>query len=250
MIGLLLVAATFARAQAPEPSFEVASVKLLDHRQPAPARIEGDRVIFPYVTLMALITRAYSCRIYEVAGPDWLSEQRYEVLAKIPEDAHADVPAMFRRLLRERFALEAREEFRDEPVYLLLVDRNGPKLKPADVSAEAKSRPPMSISSTGRVVLRGANLDRIAGVLSTTLGEPVLDRTGLDGEYDVELHFNPGEVRGMQLNVDANGAPVQTEATAPGIHGQLKSLGLRLATEKARVRHIVIEHVNKVPTPN
>src|SRR5438128_1134521 len=91
-VGLCVAAITTAvpsnpQEPPPDPAFEVASVKLLQQRQPGPSRIDRGRVILPFTTLKALIVRAYSVKIYQVEGPDWLDAARYEVLAKIPEGA-------------------------------------------------------------------------------------------------------------------------------------------------------------------
>ncbi len=62
---------------------------------PAP---KGDekQLRYPAVTLRALITRAYNIELDQIAGPSWLAIDRYEVIAKMPEDSSVDhVDAMW-----------------------------------------------------------------------------------------------------------------------------------------------------------
>jgi uncharacterized protein (TIGR03435 family) len=101
-LGLLLSAAAALGQTA--PSFEVASVK------PSPPlssiatgkvsvrlgmTMDGGRVDCSMMTLADLIQRAYEVKPYQVTGPDWLTSERYDIHAKLPEGAGTDqVPAM------------------------------------------------------------------------------------------------------------------------------------------------------------
>lgn len=257
LAGITTATLISAQELASDPAFEVASVKLLEERRPAPSRIEPGRIIYPFITLSHLIVQAYAVKSYQIVGPAWLGINRYEVIANIPNGSTpAQVPAMLRSLLRDRFRLEVHQVSRSRSVYVLLVDANGPKLTRTDVSTsptettKGQVSPSLWISSSGGLRLRGASLGKFADALSGSLGEPVLDMTGIDGEYDIELNVNPSELAGLRILPDAIGAPVQDEPMAPTIRAGLRALGLRLATQKALVQYIIVDRVEKIPTPN
>jgi uncharacterized protein (TIGR03435 family) len=128
-------------------SFEVASIKPSGPLDPAAIMagkahigisVDKARVDIGNANLMGLICWAYSIKPNQVAGnPDWLNAgmnaDRFDILAKMPEGAkEAQAPEMMQKLLAERFHLRVHREKRDLPVYALVVDKGGPKLKEAD----------------------------------------------------------------------------------------------------------------------
>jgi Protein of unknown function (DUF3738). len=154
-LGFLAAIAGTSGAEAQQcpsdPAFEVASVKPVEPVQVARQRIDSGRVIYPYITLGALIVRAYSLKGYQLDGPSWLRNAQYEINAKIPDGCSTrELRAMLRHLLHERFGLEVHEESRNQPVLALLVDRNGPNLKKsATTIPESASTVSFRISSSG-----------------------------------------------------------------------------------------------------
>ena len=240
------------------PRFEVASVKLLEQRRPARARIDPGRVSYPFVTLGALIGKAYDAKNYQIDGPEWLGTLRYEVIAKIPEGVPPEqVPVMMQTLLAERFQLKVHSEPRIQPVYALLADPKGLKLKksddtiaPATSSRNGTPGPYFSFTSSGHFQLRRVTIAMFAEILSGSLGQPVLDRTGIQGEFDIVFDIDPGDLKAVQMLSVSDGAPVQSEPTASSIFSQMRALGLKLEAQKAAIQHIVVDHVEKVPTEN
>jgi uncharacterized protein (TIGR03435 family) len=100
-------------------------------------RVDGDRVDIGNMSLAGLIQTAYRVKPYQVSGPSWISGQRFDILANIPEGAaHDQVPEMLQELLAERFKLTIHRESKEHPVYALVVVKGGPKLIPAP-AAEA-----------------------------------------------------------------------------------------------------------------
>src|SRR5690349_14345906 len=86
------------------PSFEVASVKAVtgprEWREP---KAGVDRIDFPNVTLRYCLAFAYGLKEYQVSGPSWINEQRYDVLAKAPEGTTKEqLPQMMQALLAQR----------------------------------------------------------------------------------------------------------------------------------------------------
>ena len=135
--------------QAPSPAFEVASIK------PAPPisalaaqiqsgklhvgmSIDGARVDIGFMSLAELIPTAYRVKPYQVSGPDWMRQERFDILATLPEGASKDqVPEMLQALLTERFKLASHRENKEHPVYALVVGKNGVKMKEAAPDADA-----------------------------------------------------------------------------------------------------------------
>ena len=98
--------------------------------------------------------------------------------------------------------------------------------------------------------MRGATLEKFAEAVSGSLGEPVLDMTGIEGQYDIELKVDPSELNGLRILPESIGATVLQEPLGPNLRFGLRALGLKLATRKISLRYIVIDHVEKVSTPN
>jgi uncharacterized protein (TIGR03435 family) len=113
---------------------------------PDSSSIEGLRATYTYTPLKKIIAYAYKVRIYQVSGPDWLSTDRFDIAARLPEGAtRDDVPAMLRALLADRFKLAAHLETKEHPVIGLVLGKGGPKLQqstspnqPIDESADLK----------------------------------------------------------------------------------------------------------------
>ena len=101
----------------------------------------------------------------------------------------------------------------------------------------------------------------IVGMLQPQLGRRVVDKTGLDGLYDVELTFSPEGLespfgRGFPAPPPgAAGAPGSTSAApaasdpAPSLFTAIQELGLKLESTKGPVEVLVIDSVEK-PTEN
>lgn len=237
--------------------FEVASVKptAIDHirfisgQVKVGSRIYGDRAEYIYMTLRQLIADAYQVRSWQVAGPDWLVTERFDVVCKMPAGSrNEDTHLMLQSLLAERFKLVLHREREEQAVMALVVGNGGPKLKESPPEAkpipgDTKAEPPGVVGqaapkrkdgsfagtfgTTGvRFTLDYANssvhveysrmtMPYLADLLGrTTLGNghEVVDMTGLKGEYDVALDL-PMAALGIVDTTDA-GVP-DTNAQEP-----------------------------------
>src|SRR5665213_2902282 len=146
-IGLALTAiAAFAQTK---PAFEVASIKPsapLDMAKMAAAmqngqmpkigaHVDADRAEYTYLDLKSLISLAYGVKPYQITGPDWMANTRFDIVAKLPDKAtKADAPKMLQTLLEDRFGLTFHRTTAEHPVLALVVGKGGPKMK---ASAEA-----------------------------------------------------------------------------------------------------------------
>jgi uncharacterized protein (TIGR03435 family) len=206
------------------------------------------------VTARRLIIYAYRLREFQIAGgPGWIGADRFDIMARPPENAKADNPAMTRALLKERFKLVAHTEVRQEQVYALVLARAdgklGPGIKPS--TRECNSPPgtpsPCGMNSSvndarGTMTGNGQSVENLVNALgSFGLSRMVLDKTGLKGTFDFELQWTPDNLR--------SAAGTQT-TDSPSIFAALQEqLGLKLESQRGLVEFLVIDSIEQ-PTPD
>ncbi len=84
-------------------------------------------------------------------GPDWLESDRYNVEARADGSYNIDdLHLMFQNLLADRLNLKFHKETKEGPVYALLVDTPGSKLKINDSPQDY--RIPMNYGPNGTVI--------------------------------------------------------------------------------------------------
>jgi uncharacterized protein (TIGR03435 family) len=108
--------------------------------------IDASRAEFNYMSLKDLIVYAYTVKPYQVDGPSWLNDQRFDIEATIPDGNTKDqAPAMMQALLADRFKLTVHRDNEEHKVLALVVGKSGPKMKespapptPAEANTPAK----------------------------------------------------------------------------------------------------------------
>jgi uncharacterized protein (TIGR03435 family) len=216
--------------------FEVASVKpsSADQGSPSGIRTGNGRLDAHNVTLKRCIIGAYGVGPHQVfGGPDWLDSDRFEILAKTEQPTNDDAALMviLRGLLAERFKLVLHRETRTIPALVLEVAKNGPKLEKAQASEAITNT--SSNKSGSSIAARGADMDAFARILARNTDLPVVNHTGLEGIFNLNLQWTRDSTNG-----------------GPSIFTALQEqLGLRLRSEKAAVEIIVIDHAEK-PSEN
>ena len=277
---LMVLTAAQAFSQPATPQFEVASVKvappltggqILMRRGSDPGRLDWTNV-----TLRACISAAYRVKEYQISGPDWLTSERYNLVAKIPDGASPNViPEMLQALLADRFKLKLHRDTRDQPIYALVVAKGGPKMKESDPS-EAPPRGPGAPGSPGgppvtairgRMLIGGGQFEakqmamsEFTDWLARFVDRPVVDMTELKGSYDFKLDYTPDprvmQKMMMRAGVPSGGPPPGAAADGPSESGPSiftavqEQLGLKLEGRKAPIELLVIDSVEKVPTEN
>jgi uncharacterized protein (TIGR03435 family) len=225
-------------AEAQPPVFEAASVKPAapTTSRGGSASSSGDRVTFANTTLVNVLTRAYALRAFQVDGPSWIRTERYDIVAKAPDNTPRErILQMLQTLLSERFHLKLHREHRDMPVYLLLSGKGAPKFQKSEGALTYDM-------SNGRRELKNHTLAQLADFVSMIVQRPVLDRTSLSaGTYNFPLETSMEELGGVNANPDF---PV------PSIFTIVEGLGLKLESRKEPVEVIVVDSGNKVPTEN
>ena len=280
--ALLMLAAPEARAQAApgeRPTFEVASIKR--HTVSGSFRIPTflkDRFTFAGPVVM-LIATAYGLPFNPSrrlsGGPDWIRgrEGVYDIEAKgsFPDGLSYEAreereKLMLQGLLADRFKLAIRREMKELPVYVLSVDKGGPKLEKADISEEAcaesatqagpVSRPgqiPCHVFFGGRgrgLHAQAVTMADLVSYVENWTDRPLLDKTGLRGLYKIETQpFLPMEVAAAPPAPGTKGEAGIDLADLPTLFQVFEKLGLKMKPGKDKVETYVINDIQK-PTAN
>lgn len=211
-----------------------------------------------------------------VGLPGWADNDGWDIQAAAADAPSTQQKrVMLQALLAERFKLTYHRETRQLPVFALSLQnagRTGPQLRPPSDEATCQPNPNAGATEpTGRTplesvtqILRDGPCGRVlAGVLpndrsqawaggrrvslatfAASLGEQtplerpiVLDRTGLDGLFDIAMVWNP------QIQELAANAGDQTGLTF--VQALREHLGLRLQRENGPVEVIVVDRVER-----
>jgi len=227
------------RATSPELRFDVASVK--------PNRTAGCLGRWEFSTshgmltaenapLLRIISRAYNLTDDRVSGPAWIESQCYDIRAKASGNApDHDLMRMLQALLKERFHLVARRESDERPILALVVDKGGSKMRPY---GDQSSAPPPA--TDGRILFMARHLPDLCERLGKVTGRPVIDKTGLDGDYLIVLTYPPRS--------STDGDP--SEPASNLFSAVRDQLGLSLEAQRGAVDILKIASVDKVPTEN
>lgn len=212
--------------------------------------------------------------------PEWVKSDHYNIEARtdLVNVSKDQMRVMMQALLRERFNLAEHRETRIVKVYAAVLnvpDCLGPKLRshsnsaqcpeetPTPSPASDPSKPQFGFDPLGFPEVCGRFVNSIkseipyhrkfgGGRLSIStivasfagvggLDRPVIDRTGLSGQFDFVLDFLPDPPPGRQAPSDSEG---------PDFIGALKAqLGLKLVADKEPMDFILVDRIEK-PTPN
>jgi uncharacterized protein (TIGR03435 family) len=199
-------------------------------------RYTQGRVVGRNVSAWRMILEAYHVPQYQLSGgPGWLESDRFSIEAKTESPADENqLRLMLRTLLGQRFKLVVRREVREMSTYAMVVGKGGPRL------LEIKEGEPTP--SRADLVSRGVALpemDHVAGVLAdrgnmqsmidrlNEMGKfdrPVVDKTGLRGEYFFAFQWDAEENFMAELQEQS---------------------GLKFVSQKLPVDVIIVDHVEK-----
>jgi uncharacterized protein (TIGR03435 family) len=249
-IAVVVVPIAFSQPSA-APKLEVASVKLLSETELLRSKpdsggaISGNRISVSAMSVAALVRTAYNVRVYQISGgPGWIDNDRYDIAAKAEGDGILtpdQARQLFQLVLADRFQLTFHRETRDLPIYQLVVVKNGPRLKVSDI-AKFSMRFTPGPSQSQLTVSRGT-MQQLCVTLSSQVGAPVMDMTGLAGGFDFKLEFVPE-------NLAADPSSLNSDAGGPSIFRAVEEqLGLKLKSSKGAVEVLVIDRVER-PTDN
>ncbi len=235
------------RTQVALPAFEVASIRI--HQGPLQVVMgfspSGSLLKLEGYSVRGLIMEAYNLKTYQLenAGLEWQQNIFYDVTARA-ENGTTPTKDEFRKmlqvLLEERFNLKFHREQKEMPVYAMIVEKGGPKFK--------ESRNDEVFAAYHGVHGRNQNLsashmtmESLANEIGNTffVDRPVIDRTGLNGIYDLKIEATPE----FRYNRDPQPEDISVFSAIR------EQLGLRLDPQKANVEVLLVDHVEK-PSEN
>ena len=220
-----------------------------------------------------------------IGGPDWLKDDGFDVQALIPDGTSSytgdqlhkheapGLQAMLQMMLADRFKLVIHREMKEMPVYLLMLAKGGPKLTVRGAVKKVAPPPPAAAAGYGEVPVVGLTswqetdnpccpgwgptnmgakkqtMTQLAGALSGYTGRPVLDRTGIGGEFNYYLQFAFVEIPGSTMKAPPPDAPLRSWESPPDPRTIFTALeqdfGLHLESTKEKVGVWVIDRVER-----
>lgn len=247
-IFVLLPACMFAQEH-----FEVASVKKSTlvgegSRRERITATAGSLMMYN-VSLRSAIQWAYNVKEYQVTGPGWIGDERYDISAKAGDGAPEDgMRMMLQSLLAERLHVALHREKKETTVYALVVAKGGLKMKPGDSNGTSvlhENATTLNAQDTS-VAEIAETLSRASRMLPDL--PPVVDMTGLTGRYnftvDASSFIQEANTEGGKGGLDpASMIPYALEILE-------KQLGLHAELRKAPIDIVAVERAEKIPTEN
>jgi uncharacterized protein (TIGR03435 family) len=267
----LIVSAAFAVGQdpalqiknAPRPAnadvqigerFETVTITPTKGERPVRSTNEVDKGRFECrdCPLSMLIMEAFDIRPYQLSGPGWMYNVRFDVSAKIsPGITKEKVLVMEQNLLVDRFKMIFHRHTKDGLIYDLVVGADGPKFR------ESREEHPgrqgitrVNDHSNGgfTVQAEGQSMRQFAETLWTFTRLPVMDRTELSGRYDFTMSWRDDR---QPVSLPRPGSPPPDFDSSSNVFRALENqLGLKLKPKKGAIDFLVIDHIEKVSTGN
>lgn len=198
-------------------------------------------------------------------GPSWARSERFTIEAKataVADQATLTGP-MLRTLLEDRFQLKTHRATEDQPVYVLTLTKAGlnrDKVKPTAPGDCVTRVPGVPLPPAGqggypcggqnfaelqggvkRVIWTGTTLKDFLNVNGGLMDRVVIDRTGIDGQFNIQFDFVPDD--------RTPGYPWPTDSSAAGtgrsVFKALEEIGLHLEPSKAPAEYIAIDRVER-----
>jgi uncharacterized protein (TIGR03435 family) len=245
----------------------------------------GGRLIAGNVDVRQVILVAYGLEsIQLVSAPDWTATERFAIEARTADETPTDViRMMLRTMLAERFGMVAHPERRELPLFALTMARSdkrpgpglrlsGPECAPIKPPSGVPMPPPPPPPPAGnagaklRIILprdeprrrrcgsmlapgwfsaRSITMQELTSPLTQLMRRPVIDETGLTGEFDLDVFFQPEGLGGALV-----GPPPPSLSDAPALTTALQDeLGLRLEPRRGPVDVLVVDRIER-PTGN
>lgn len=268
--------------------FEVASVRPSQpqgmDRAAVGVHVDGAQVRIVSLPLRDYIARAYRVKLYQVTGPDWLSTERFDVSAKLPAGSTSDqMPEMLKALLEERFQLKLHRDKKESPVYALSAGKPPLKLQesPPD-AAEVPAKGDVNLTASGGATANGGavsvnlgngssyafgngkfefrkvSMEMLTRQIERYVDRPVIDMTGLRGNYDLAIALTAEDAQAMMIRVAVNAGVVlppqvlqlMDNSSISSLLDGFQQLGLKMDARKAPLDILVVDRSLKTPTEN
>ena len=196
--------------------------------------------------LRRLIGFAYDLQDPQISGPETLDSERYSISAQAEE-----VPAlpeeidqfrlMVRELLADRFGLQFHWETRQSKALGLLRGADTTGLKPASASDPG---PVLRLRNANSISVGNAALEPLfTSWLSTRFGAPIVNRTGLGGNYNFDLKW---ESYAAEDERDASTEGEVKEQRDQALKEALQAqLGLTLEVIETDIERMVVDQLHR-----
>jgi uncharacterized protein (TIGR03435 family) len=240
-LTLVVLASGAALAQPAAPGFDVASIRASQGGKGSGIETRPGSLTTRNVPLSLCIQWAYQIQPYQISGPGWIDDARFDILAKagasVPD---AELRRMMQALLADRFKLVIHRETKEMPALILTLVNRPHKLQPAE-----KEGPGSFQSGKMRLTGQGATLGQLTEFLSREVHVPVIDETGLSGRFNYSLDINAYVTEEMQKSP---GIPIEAPSIIKdAIQAQL---GLKVESRKAPIEVLIVDHVERTPAEN
>jgi bla regulator protein BlaR1 len=214
--------------------------------------VRGNTLDAEHTSLFSLVEFAYNLRDVQLSGgPPWVrsgvlsSSELYQVVAKVSGDPPPPMDVfrqMLQTLLADRFRLQVHHVQKELPIYNLVLNKGGPKLKESTPDAKFN----FVSSGLGRFGVRIVATHMTVQQLidhqrSGYTDRPIFDKTGLAAPYDLTLEFAV-ENAALAEAADPKNGPALVTAVK-------EQLGLKLEPGTAQFDTVVIDHAER-PSEN
>jgi uncharacterized protein (TIGR03435 family) len=242
------------QTQAAGPHFEVASITPCKPGTPENPMLHMDMVQFVYpggrfattaTSLKYLLEWAYDIQPSQhMGGPAWIDSDVYDIEAKAEGNpSKAEIKKMLQRLLAERFRLKLHQEEKNLSVYVLSVGKTPAKLTPVkDGEAHGMRFAPINGADQKNggyhVIGTRYSVADLGTLFARQLGHVVVDKTGIEGEFDFTVDLVPDDNRP---------SPVDQTVLLTALREQL---GLTVKAQTLPVNIFVIDSAEKVLAGN
>jgi bla regulator protein blaR1 len=222
-----------------------------------------DSFVANNVTLQALIQEAYGVLGNQISGPSDLLSATYDVAAKADPSSgmkfgpgHGNGPGQLalQAALAEHAKLIVHHDTKVLPIYALVVGEGGPKIQPSQSSELAGDQKKIGMrmllkggsGQDSTVEAHGVPIADLARQLSMQFGVAVVDKTGLKGLYNFNLHW------AQNLNQPSDSEPAAADNSVtpePSLVTAIQQqLGLKLEPQTQPMDIIVIDHIEQPAT--
>lgn len=264
----LAMEAAHLQAAPDPPRFDAASVKPVEWQGGSVVmNADAGRIDYRQFGIKALIWVAYQVTLPQIVWPAWMANDNggfYDITATFPTGTPEDQQhLMLQGLLAERFKMVVHREFQNAKVYALVVSSRGLKILKSENPPDAKT---LTISvRTGKDGFHlndrlpnapesapyGITVSKLVKYFNNGyLDRVMVDKTGLEGYYDINLFIPPEVDAGGGSSPDPDGRPPAAPSAPAYFDALEKQLGLQVVNQTAPIEMLVIDHLERVPTEN
>ncbi len=260
-------------------------------------QIQGNTAKYTFMTLRQLVAEAYRVMPFQIVCPAWFLKDRFDIAAKMPAGSRVeDARLMLQSMLEERFKLALHRESREGPVVALVVGQKGPKLTESPSRARPNSGDsagggPQRHGQATTTKKQDSPFGGMMGNVAVTFtvneatssvrfdakwvtmadlarflmnfgaggSRPVVDMTGINGEYDIALDI-PLSMFGLNVSQEGPASSGNAQSPRPAEYASdpgggtvmrsLRIYGLDLKKMNAPVEHLVVDRAERKPTEN